>query len=81
MRDLEKITELQQVLVRWKQWSAEADNLIAGVSHNIVKNESICITVILLEAVCYFMVFSRVLGNLARISMQSMQTRTTQLGL
>lgn len=53
MRDLEKITELQQALIRWKQGSAEADSLIAGLSQNIVKNRSICITVILLGSVLF----------------------------
>lgn len=81
MRDLEKITEQQQVLIRWKQGSAEADSLIAGLSQNIVKTKNICITIILLEAVCYFMVFSRALENPERINMQNIQTGTTQSGL
>lgn len=79
MRDLEKITELQQVLIRWKEWSAEAVSLTAGLSQNIVKNKSICITVTLLGSVL-FHGLSRVLGNPARINMQSIQTRTTQSG-
>lgn len=76
MRDLEKITELQKVLIRGKQGSAEAGSLIAGLSQNIVKNKLLfCL------GLCYFMVLSRVLGNPARINMQSTQTRTTQSGL